>query len=399
MEKEKDGAPLQQRMLSYTSYETRPDEALGLFEECLGECPVPYSEKQGGFHMFLKYEDVKRGHSDWATYSSTPSIQRPIVDRPPFIPIELDPPEHDRWRKLIKAAINPTTATRIEDQVRADAAELVEEMIAAGEFDVLTSLSEPLVLRALCYVFGLDRGKAPELHHMVSELMASIVDPERSGPATRRLEDFAVREVVARREDPRDDFLTELGRVEFDGRPLTREEIGGALASVMAAAQDTTVIGLTTAVYRVYSDAALKRCLLEDGSRIRTAVDEILRLQPPFFGFFRRATRDTECRGVDIDQGDAVFMCWAAANRDPDAFQNPDHLDVDRDYGTRRPMTFGWGVHACPGQPLARMEIRVALETLLERAPDLEITDPDAGVYEFAGGESCSLKTLKARIG
>jgi cytochrome P450 len=121
-----------------------------------------------------------------------------------------------------------------------------------------------------------------------------------------------------------------------------------------------------------------------DPARIPAAVEEALRLRPPFFGFFRRTTEDTGVAGVDIPAGGDVYMSWAAANRDPKMFENPERFRLDR--RRNRHLSFGFGVHTCPGAPLARMELRVLIEELFRRLPDLRV-DVDELEYRFGGGD------------
>jgi len=123
-----------------------------------------------------------------------------------------------------------------------------------------------------------------------------------------------------------------------------------------------------------------------------------MRLHTPFFGIYRMTTRDVTVGGVDIPAGSSVQLMWAAANRDPKVFRDPDTFDLDRDLGSNRLLTFGFGIHACMGQPMARMEMNVALGTLLRRLPDIELIAPDAVKHEFAGSETALIKSLPARI-
>src|SRR5262249_22661731 len=144
-------------------------------------------------------------------------------------------------------------------------------------------------------------------------------------------------------EDPRDDFLTVLSKWEIDGRPLTPEELGATMNSFLNAGHGTTVSGMTSLLWEVYRDPALKQRLIDDKGLIPKAVEESMRLHTPFFGLYRTATKDaTLPSGAEIKEGESALMCWAAANRDPDAFPDPEKLDLDREYGRKRLMTFGF---------------------------------------------------------
>jgi cytochrome P450 len=174
-------------------------------------------------------------------------------------------------------------------------------------------------------------------------------------------------------------------------------ELGATMNSFLNAGHGTTVSGMTSLLWEVLRAPALKQRLIDEPSLIPAAIEESMRLHTPFFGLYRSVTRDVTVSGVDIAAGSAVLLMWAAANRDPKVFENPDEFDLDRQLGRNRLMTFGFGIHACMGQPLARMEMRLALSELLARMPDLELAQPEAVSHEFAGMETCLIKTLPVR--
>jgi cytochrome P450 len=155
---------------------------------------------------------------------------------------------------------------------------------------------------------------------------------------------------------------------------------------------------MTSLLWEVLRAPAVKQRLIDDRSLIPAAIEESMRLHTPFFGLYRTVTKDVTVGGVEIPAGSAVLLMWAAANRDPKVFPNPDEFDLDREIGRNRLMTFGFGIHACMGQPLARMEMQVALQELLSRLPAVELVDAGAVKHEFAGMETCLIKSLPARI-
>ena len=123
-----------------------------------------------------------------------------------------------------------------------------------------------------------------------------------------------------------------------------------------------------------------------------------MRIHTPFYGFYRRALEDTEISGVTIPAGADMLLCWAAANRDPEVYPEPGEFRLDRNPGRNRHLSFGFGIHACPGQAAAQMEMHVAVTELLRRLPDIELRRPDDVEFTFTGGESCAIKELKARF-
>jgi cytochrome P450 len=390
---------LEERLRHYTSYESTPDEALALFEEARAAgCPVARSEKLGGYHLFLDYDDVRGAHADHETFASSPSVLRPLVERPQFPPIEYDPPEQTQWRALFAHALNLETPKRIEAEVRKDVITLIEGLQAKGRFDLVDDFAEEVPLFALCEVLGFDRDKRGEIRRLTVDMHAYAEDPVKGPAAFMAFAMFGVAEVMSRLEDPRDDYLTYLSTATIDGRPLTPEELGATMNSLLNAGHGTTVSGLTSLLYEVYSRPEVKQRLIDDPSLIPAAVEESMRLHTPFFGLYRRATKDVTVGGVEIAEGDSIQMCWAAANRDPKVFENPDDFDLDRQPGRKRLMTFGFGIHACMGQPTARMEMHVALEELLARVPDIELSDPAGVRHEFAGSETALITSLPAHL-
>jgi cytochrome P450 len=390
---------LEERLRQYSSYESTPDEALALFREARAAgCPVARSEKLDGFHLFLDYDDVRSAHADHETFASSPSVLRPLVERPAFPPIEYDPPEQTAWRELFAHALNLDTPKRIEADVRRDVVELIEAMQAKGSFDLVEDFAEEVPLFALCHVLGFDQSKRSEIRRLTVDMHRYAEDPVKGPESFMAFAEFGIGEVMSRLEDPRDDYLTYLSTATIHGRPLTPHELGATMNSLLNAGHGTTVSGLTSLLYEVYSRPEVKQRLIDDPSLIPAAVEESMRLHTPFFGLYRRATKAVTVNGVEIAEGDSIQMCWAAANRDPKVFEDPDAFDLDRNPGRKRLMTFGFGIHACMGQPTARMEMHVALEELLTRVPDIELVDPASVTHQFAGSETALITSLPARL-
>jgi cytochrome P450 len=210
--------------------------------------------------------------------------------------------------------------------------------------------------------------------------------------------EFGIAEVLSRREHPKDDYLTWLANAEIDGKPVGPMEIGPVMASMLVAGHETSVNGLAGVLFEVLRRPGIRDRLIADPGLIRAAVDEGMRLHTPFYGFYRRALEDVEISGVPIPAGSDVLLCWAAANRDPSVYPDPGEFRLDRQNGRNRHLAFGWGIHACPGQAAAQMEMRVAVAELLRRLPDIEIVEPEKVRFTFTGGESCAIPELPTRF-
>ncbi|HWF56096.1 MAG TPA: cytochrome P450 [Solirubrobacteraceae bacterium] len=390
---------LRERLAHFSTYECTPAEAFALFREAReAGHSVFFSEKHGGYYTFLDYADVKAAHGDWETYHSGPQVLRPFAERPRFPPLEYDPPEHTAWRELFAQVLNPQAPKLHEDSVREDVVQVIEQLRTQGTFDLQADFAEPIPLLTLSDVIGFDREKRADVRRFTVEMHAAGGDPQKLQEVFMAFGQFGAAEVYDRLEHPREDFLTDLARAQIDGQPIPPMELGAAMNSFLNAGHGTTVSGLTSLLWEVLRSPEIKQRLIDDPSQIPAAVEESMRLHTPFFGLYRTTTKPLTVGGVEIPEGSGVLMMWAAANRDPKVFPNPDEFDLDRELGRNRLMTFGFGLHACMGQPLARMEMKVALEELLGRLPEIELVDPDEVKHEFAGMETCLIKSLPARI-
>lgn len=383
----------------YSCYRSTPDDAIELFEEARQLCPVSHSDQLGGYHIALNYNDVKTVHSKPETFSSSPTVVLPVAPRPGFPPLEYDVPEHTAWREIVTRAFNADTPARIEPLVRQDISRLIDGFASRGSCDLVADFAEEVPLFAMCHALGFDQEKRGEVRDLTRQLLADFEDPEKGAAAFANFAQFGVAEVARRREEPRGDFLSDLAQAEFDGRPITDDEIGLLMNSFLVAGHGTSVSGLSSLLLEVLSDQAVRDAVRADLSLVPTAIEETLRLHPPFFGLYRRTTEDTTLAGVDLPKDGYLFACWAAANRDPDVYDEPHTFRLDRKFSRRnRHLTFGFGLHACPGAPVARMELRIALEELLTRLPDIELEDPASLRHEFRGTETIVVPSLPARF-
>jgi cytochrome P450 len=317
-------------------------------------------------------------------FSSQPQVLRPMLPRKPIPGLEMDPPQHQHWRALYNQAVTARTADMMEPQVRADINRHIDAFLGRGRAEMINDLCEPVPAEAICHLVGVDEELVPKVRELAIEMFAAMGEPEEFGRRQAKFGEVTVGQVHNRQVEPRDDFLTYLANVEVEGRKLDDDDYVVLLAAFLGAGHHSTTSAMSSLIYEVFGTDGMREKLTAEPDLIPTAVEEALRLHPPFYGFFRRATEDTEVEGVEIPEGHDVYMGWAAANRDPEVFPDPSGFRLDR--GRNRHLSFGFGVHACPGAPLARMELRVVLEELLRRIPDLKV-EIDEPIYEFGGGD------------
>lgn len=378
-------------MARLSCYTTTPRRMLELIDEARGRCPVAHSDEHDGYHLLLDYADVKAGMTDHRLFSSEPQVLRPMLPRKPIPALEMDPPQHEHWRVLFNQAVTPHSVDLLEPVVREDISRHIDAFIERGEAEIVADVAEAVPADTICRLVGIDAEMVPTVRDLAIEMFAAMGEPEEFGRRQALFGEVTVGEVRKRQAEPRDDYLTYLANVEVEGRRLDDDDYVVLLAAFLGAGHHSTTSAMTSLVHEVFSDPAVRDRLLEDPSLISAAVEETLRLSPPFFGFFRRATEDTEVAGVQIPAGGDVYMSWAGANRDEKQFPDPTTFSLDR--GRNRHLSFGFGVHTCPGAALARMELRVLLEELLRRTPDLkvEIDDPE---LVFGGGDYAFISAL-----
>ena len=378
---------------SWSCYTTAPARYLELFEEVRRTCPVAHSDGHDGFYMLLNYDDVKRAMNDYKTFSSEPQVLRPMLPRKPIPALEMDPPRHNQWRAIFNGAITYKTAKSMEAFVRSDINHHIDDFIESGSCDLIRQLAEPVPAETICRMVGIDDSLVPTVRERALAMFAAQGAPEEFGRRQAAFAEVTVSEVHARRRKPRLDYLTHLASVEIDGRPLDDNDYVVLLAAFLGAGHHSTTSAMASLIYEVFSKPDVRDALRQDANKIGAAIEEALRLRPPFFGFFRRTTQPTTMAGVEIPAEATVYMGWAAANRDPRMFDAPTEFRLNRP--NNRHLSFGLGIHTCPGAALARMELRVVLEELLRRLPDLTITLENA-TYQFGGGDYSFLAQLPA---
>jgi cytochrome P450 len=375
----------------WSCYTTTPARSLEIFEDARPRCPVAHSSEHDGFYMLLKYADVKNAMADNQTFSSEPQVLRPMLPRKPIPALEMDPPRHGTWRALFSAAITSKAPREMEPFVRSDINAHIDAFIEKGTCDIVAELAEPVPAETICRLVGIDDALVPAVRKAAIEMFAAQGNPEEFGRKQAAFAAVTVTEIHERRARPREDYLTRLANTEVEGRRLDDNDFVVLLAAFLGAGHHSTTSAMASLTNEVFSRPAVRDLLQNEPGKIALAVEETLRLRPPFFGFFRRATKPVSISGTDIPQGCDVYMGWAAANRDPTAFEAPTEFKMQRPQN--RHLTFGYGIHSCPGSALARMELRVLLEELLRRVPDLKI-QADPPVYQFGGGDYSYLPAL-----
>lgn len=342
------------------------------------------------FSSFQDCSDVLRHPAAASDRLKSTAAQRQIADggnpRPFGEPgfLFLDPPDHTRLRKLAQQAFAPKVVRGLEGHITALVDNLLDEVVAAGRFEVIADLAHPLPVAVICRMLGVPISDEPEFS-AASALLAQGLDPfiaftgEVSKSFTERLaagkwlRGYLSDLVEQRRAAPRDDLISALIAAEEEGDQLSTDEIVATCNLLLIAGHETTVNLIANAILAMLRHPRNWTALAGDSDRAPAIIEETLRYDPPVHLVGRVAGDDMTIGGVDVPKGDTMMLMLAAAQRDPAAFHRPDEFNPDRD-GMRH-LAFGHGVHFCLGAPLARLEARIALSAVTARFPDALLVD------------------------
>ena len=298
--------------------------------------------------------------------------------------LENEPPKHTRLRQLVAKAFArghiETRRTRIQELCTTllDAAE--EKARDTGTFDLIADYAEPLPVLVIADLLGFPESDVPLLRPW-SQAIVKMYEYDRTAEDDRRAEQ-ACREFAAyvdglardRRRSSRDDLVTHLVEVEAEGERLTQRELAATVVLLLNAGHEATVNGMGNGVVALLDRPDQWGRVVDDPwGTAATAVEEMLRYDTPSQLFERTATRDVEIAGITVREGQKIAALLGSANRDPEAFPEPDTLDVSRDPNPH--IAFGAGIHFCLGAPLARLEMQQSLPMLAERFPQLVVAD------------------------
>ena len=333
------------------------------------EFPVAHSSRYGGYTVFTRYEDVLRIAQDWKTFSSERGITPGAVNVQKAIPETIDPPLHREYKRLINAWFTPAVISQYEQPTRRLVNRLIDEFIDAGSCEFMDAFALPLPgLSFFELILNTPSDQLAELSGYTRVL--SIPGNPETMAAIGGLMKWIAALVAQRRSQPRlDDVVDAIMHAEIEGRPITDDEIRGIILLLLLGGLDTTAGALGQFMVRFCEHPEIPQMLRDNPAVIPVAVEELLRLDPPFVAIGRTVTCPVDIGGVNLDEDDKVMIYWASANRDETEFPRPDEFDLTRP--TNRHMSFGVGPHRCAGSHLARQTLRVALEELMARLTDL----------------------------
>jgi cytochrome P450 len=337
---------------------------------------------QGGT-MIARHEDVEFALRHAEVFSSDMEAIS-IGNVRPLIPLQINPPEHVKYRRLLDPLFAPKQVALLENDVRKLSNQLIDDFIDKGECEFNSAFAIPLP----CTVFLRLLGLPLEDLDLFLEFKNNIIRPDTQDQKEfERIQAETGQKIYAyfdkvldeRERQPRDDMLSGFLEADVDGHRLTREDILDICYLFLLAGLDTVTASVGCMVAYLARNPEQRRRLVEDPSLIPGAVEELLRWETPVPGVPRVVTEDVELGGERLEAGERVTVLLGSANIDESEFPEPANVDFQRP--ANRHLAFGGGVHRCLGSHLARLELRVALEQLHERIPDYTIKPGEEPQY------------------
>lgn len=338
--------------------------------------PVGRSDKHGGFWILSSYEHIAEVCRQPEIFSSNPAaIPANMGQARPMIPLEADPPDHTRYRRILAPVFSPGGAVKLEGEIRRAVGMLIDGFIERGSCDLVADFSAQLPPMVFLQFMQWPFEDAPRFLEWTDRIIrgdgGSVDDAGVRERAGAQLYGYFGEMMAARALNPTDDFVSYLMGADFDGeRKLTQFEVLDIVFNFLIAGLDTTNAALGNAFSYLATHSEQRDRLVADPSAIPTAIEEFLRWDS-LLATGRTVTRDVVVGGTRMRAGDRVMILFGSAGRDEAVFDRADEVVLDRE--PNRHFGFGHGPHRCPGSHLARVELRVAFEELHRRIPDYRL--------------------------
>jgi cytochrome P450 len=372
--------------------------------------PAPAVQKTAnairqGFFVLSKYDDIVNVSRNPRLFSS--SIGTPFIwDAEPAhlggvrsMMLGMDPPQHVRYRRLISRGFTPKMVSQLEPIIRRHSADIVSRIAGRGECEFVEDLACELPLTLICELMGIPNEDRKKIFEWSNRMIgADDPDmksaPEEEGMAAAQMFLYCNELAAKKKQQPDDTLVSLYVNAELEGERMTELEINFFFVLLAVAGNETTRNATSHFVRLLFEHPDQHALLLSDVDRhLPGAIEEALRHSPPVMMFCRRATADTEIRGVRIREGDKVYLSYPSANRDEEVFEDGDRFDITRRKNDH--LSFGIGEHFCLGANLARMQLRAILREVLTRLPDLR---PASGPVRQRSNFIHGIKEMRVRF-
>ena len=400
---------------------------LDTFDRLREEAPVALVKPEDGelfdpFWLVTRYDDVMRLSKDNKTFLNNPrpvvfsfrqaiEFSRQATGSNMLVDslVVFDAPIHPKYRRLTQDWFMPRNLAKMEEEIRSIAEATVDRLVAAGsEADFVELVSGPYPLHVVMQILGVPEEDEPRMQMLTQQLFGGQ-DADLSGTGMENMSPEQVVQLVAgavktfegyfaelaaqRRANPTDDVASVIANATVDGEPLPERDMAGYYIIVATAGHDTTSASTAGAMMALAQDPEQWARVRADRSLLPGIVEEAIRWTTPVQHFMRTAAEDVEVGGQQVKKGDWLMLNYVAANHDPSQFDDPRRFDAAR--SPNRHLAFGAGAHQCLGLHLARMEMKILFETLLDRIETIELAgEPKRATSTFVGG----LKTLPVRF-
>ena len=345
-----------------------------IWDDLRTRCPVAHTDRYRGVYLPVRHDDIRTIAYDTEHFSSR---RISILEKPPISapipPVTTDPPKHRPQRTMLLPAFTPAAIAELEPVTRDMCNELIDGFIGAGRCDAAADYASHVPTRVISRMLGVNEGDGDRFRTWIHDLAGDGV--EDGAVFTRvigEIDTFFRAEVAARRVSPRVDLIGFLMGQTIDGQPLSEQHLLGTLRLLLLAGVDTTWSSISHTLLHLARTPEHRRRLVKEPTLMPTAIEEFLRVLAPV-SVARLVVKEQEVGGCKFAAGEMVLLPYPAANRDPEKFQRPDEVVLERQ--ENRHSTFGLGIHRCIGSNLARMELKVAIEEWLRRIPEFELEE------------------------
>jgi cytochrome P450 len=336
-----------------------------------------------GIWVVTRYADILRVYQDGEAFSTNGLVpyQRLAGEQWPMVPLEIDPPEHLKYRVMLNPFFSPRAIDQQEGFIRRTAVELIENLRPRGACDFTNEFARIYPVRVFLNLMGLPFDRFDDFMHWVHLIHFSSYDAAKMAEGARLAIAYLKQFIAETRANPSDNLTSHIIAGRIDERPISDDEIIGTVFFLWIGGLDTVAATLSLMFRRLALQPELQSALRAAPAKLSNAVEEFLRVNP-LVNSSRRAKRDVELHGVTIKAGDWVMCLNSSGNFDPDEFDRPREVDFDRQ--PNRHFSLAGGPHRCLGAHLARRELKVALEEWLARVPEFRL-EPNASRLAYPG--------------
>ncbi len=380
-----------------------------IWDDLRDKCPVAHTERWEGSWMPTRYQDLFNIAQDTQHFSSRDILvappgagpeedQEPDPDLPEALqnyevgapPITSDPPEHTWARRLLLPPFSAKSIAKWEPETRELCKSLVDGFIDNGRADAAVDYAQQIPSRVIASMLGIPKEEAGMFTEWVRGFLElGATNMELRQESGRNIFTYLWDRIQEHKEHPQDDLIGYLLAAEVDGKPVEETHVLGTSFLILVAGIDTTWSSIGSAMWHLAQHPEDRARLIAEPELMPVAIEELLRAYSPVT-MARVVAEDVQYNGCKMSEGDKVLMNFPAANRDPEVFEDPDKVIIDRKKNPH--IAFGVGIHRCAGSNLARMEMRVSIEEWLARIPDFRLEDPEA--VTWAGGQVRGPRTL-----